>query len=214
MGWRLAVAISRLGGRDLSDLIDEIYGSPQQLLPSEISAAQALYPRNRRNRYALAYEGFGWIFDWKLFPHVLKRPLPIKPLLSTFVLQSTVNWYGFSIQEDGAFLRCREGDTDNGITNDDGTPSAAERALVAAQGKPEQGSLAWNAWCDASTSFDGTFDSVRHDVMGEGVVFGLMKELVGFRLDEASPHEAAFMSTPVLSIMKSRPKTAISWLFR
>ena len=47
MGWKLAVVISKLDGRELGALVDEIYGAPQILTPSDISTDRALYPDDK-----------------------------------------------------------------------------------------------------------------------------------------------------------------------
>ena len=214
MGWKLAVVISKLERRTLGAFVDEVYGAPQTLMPSDVAVDRALYPPKLGHRYALAHDGFGWIVDWKLIDRTFKKPLPVKTPVWTFGLHSVVNWYGFSAQNNGAFLRSRSGEADNGIVVDIGTPSATERALVAACGKPGQEALAWDTWCDAQKSFDGVYEHTTHDSIGEEVVFGLLNEVVGFGLDIDSPALDAFLTAGVMTIERAKGKSIFSWLSR
>jgi hypothetical protein len=207
MGWKLAVVISPFGGRDLQSFVDEIYGRPQPLTPCDLRAGRAFFPteHKRGEFYALSHEGFGWIFDWKTIERTFQVPLPTRMPTWTFALHSVVNGYGFSAQRDGAIVRARSGSSD-GIDINFGTPSAAERALVGACGKSGQEALAWETWLDDSKSFDGAYEGITHDLIGEPVVFGLINELVGFRIDEESPATSAFEDAPV-----ARSRRASIW---
>jgi hypothetical protein len=214
MGWKLAVVIARLEGRALGPFVDEIYDAPQTLAPCDVSTSQALYPDKLSERYALAHDGFGWVFDWKLTERALTAPVPINRPVWSFILHSVVNAYGFAAQADAKFVRCRTGDSDGGVTVDVGTPSPAERTLVAACGKPGQEALAWSTWTDASKSFDGVYEDTTHDGMGEEIVFGLMNDLLGFRLDRDSPAADEFVNARVMRIERPKGKSLFGWFSR
>jgi hypothetical protein len=86
MGWKLAVAIARLEGRTLQSYVDEVYGTPQTLKESDIPADDALYRTRAPRELALAYEGHGWIFDWKLVERSFDKPIAVQYPVSTFIL--------------------------------------------------------------------------------------------------------------------------------
>jgi hypothetical protein len=212
MGWKLAVVVAPLEGRALEDFVDEIYGGPQTLAPSDVCADAALYPDDQAERFALAHEGMGWVFDWDLITRAFARPLPIKGRAFAFVLHSVVNWYGFAELKNGAYLRCRAGDSDNGIMIEEGEPSVEEAALVTAFAKPgEEVTAAWATWIGARASFDGVYENMTHDGMGEDVVFGLMQHALGFRLDHDAPACDAFREARVMRIMTPPKRKRFGW---
>lgn len=200
MGWKLAVVIARLETRSLANFVDEIYGAPQHLAASEIPVEDAYDPSPISQRFALEYRGRGWVFDRALVENSFASPLSVPFLLWTFGLNSFNNWYGFTVQENGARVRCRSGSSDKGITDDFGTPSELERQLVKACAKPGNETQAIDAWTHASKSFAGPDGETTHDVIGESVVFGLIAGVTGFRIDMFTPETSAFMNARVMKV--------------
>lgn len=57
--------------------------------------------------------------------------------------------------------------------------------------------------CHAGASFEGAVEEhTTHDLIGEEVVFGLLEELTGFRMDVESPKATGFDNAPVLQITR------------
>jgi hypothetical protein len=211
MGWKIAVAIARLDGRSLQTFVDEVYGGLQTLRASDIPARKALYRRHPPRQLALDFDGFGWIFDWKLVERSFTRPIDVQYAISTFILLSTVNYYGFSSQTNGAHDRVRVGDGDNGIRVDTGTPSEAERRLASDFAKPGHDAEAWSTWCDDSRSFNGQYEDMTHDAMGEDIVLGLVEALVGFHPADDTPIANAFCEARTMEIVQ--PPSLFARLF-
>ena len=225
MGWKLAVVVVPLEERALADVVSEIYQRRETLSRTEVDMLQALNP-SRGQRYAIAHDRFAWICDWKVVERSFKSPLAVHTAHS-FMLLSTVNSYGFATARDGKFLRNRQGEADNGITVDIGTPTECERALVSRDAKPGQEDAAWQAWTNAEKTFDTQheitdaqgirqtviFDAITHDSIGESIVLGLMGELVGFRFDVDSPALEAFWAAPVMRLEPAK-RSIFGWLAR
>jgi hypothetical protein len=225
MGWKMAIAVIPLEGRTLTDVVNDVYGINEPLTAIDISAQTAINPRWRQ-RNALTHERFAWICDWTLVERSFKKPLALKESHS-FMLHSVVNAYGFANVRDGKFLRSRQGTSDNGIPIDVGSPTPSERALVTRNAKPGQQDAAWQAWTDADKTFDQqieltdaqgvrktkTFEGMTHDTIGEEIVFGLMGELVGFRIDEDSPKLDAFLKAQVMRVGPAK-RSLFGWLSR
>lgn len=214
MGWKLAVVTSKLDGRPLETFVAEIYGKPQALSPSGVAVDSALYPEDWTNRYALAFNGFGWVFDWHLVETSFETPLPVRAPTWTFGLHSVVNFYGFALHQNGAFVRSRWGSGEKGELFQQGEPFAAERRIVASCAKPGHEAEAWAAWCDAEKTFVSEYDEASHDQIGEDVVMQMIGEAVGFRIDVESALSDKFAESPVLAMQEERRfSSPLSWLF-
>lgn len=212
MGWKIATLVTPLD-RDLQAIADEIYGAPQRLEQTDLPASRAAYPKNTRDRYALAHDGFAWFFDWNGIERRFHNPLPIARTVWTFSLHSVTNGYGFSLQKKGAFVRSRMGSADSGIEVEVGEPFPTERALVTAEAKPGQEEQAWAAWRDADESFDGTeFGDLTHDTIAEEIVLGLMQEATTLRLDRDTPATTAFEVSRVMQLSPLKPKSLLDRL--
>lgn len=211
MGWKLAIVVAPLQGRDLQAAVDDLYGAPQILEPSDRAVREAIHPDGEA-RYALAHDGLAYVFDWSLVTRALDKPIPVKSRLWTFALHSVVNLYGFSVQEGGAYLRCRSGSADDGIIADFGAPTPLERTLVAAQASPNEEPDAWQAWCDDHATFGGE-EEMAHDTLGEEVVLGLLEDLTTFRLDQSSPAATAFNEARVMTLVPTKSKSLLGRLF-
>lgn len=211
MGWKLAIVVVALADRDLQAAVDHIYGTPQHLEPSDVAVRDAIHPDGDA-RYAIAHEGFAYIFDWALVTRALDKPIPVKTRLWTFALHSVVNLYGFSTQDAGVYERCRAGSSDDGILADFGAASPLERTLVSAQAHPNEEPDAWQAWCDDHSTF-GDDEPMKHDTLGEEVVLGLFEDLTGLRLDLHAPATIAFMESRVTTLSADKPKSLLGRIF-
>lgn len=203
MGWKLPIVVTRAEGRTLQQFVDDAYASPRRLEETTKTARDALNP-GLLEGFALTFGYFHWIFDWTLCERSIQKPLPVSYPIWMFFLHSVVNGYGFSAQTNGSIIRSRLGDGgDDRITVDIGEPSSTERTFVARFAEADQQEIAWNAWRNTGISFSGPIEEhTTHDLMGEDVVFGLMEELVGFRLDAESSQTDAFESSPVLQVLR------------
>lgn len=201
MGWKIAAAVARAEGQTLQHFVDAVYGGPRLLRQSDKTADSGMYP-GLTEGFAMTHGGFHWAFDWRLADGV--TPLPVKFPVWTFALHSVTNGYGFSVQTNGAFDRLRSGaGDDDSIGIDDGTPSPVERTLVTSFAAPGEEDEAWRVWTHTESSFtDRRGDFTTHDLMGEEVVFGLMKALTGFRIDEDGPATDAFLSAKVSEVVR------------
>ncbi len=214
MGWKIAAAVARAEGQTLQQFVDAVYGSPRLLRQSDKTADSASCP-GLTEGFAMTHGGFHWGFDWRLVGGTTRTyaPLPVSFPVWTFGLHSVTNAYAFSVQTNGAFERSRAGAGDeDSIDADVGTPSPVERTLVASFAAPGEEDQAWRVWTHTDTSFtDRRGDFTTHDLMGEEVVFGLMKALTGFRVDEDGPAADAFLAAPVMEV--ARPAGFFSRLF-
>jgi hypothetical protein len=196
--------VSKLGGRSLDEFVADVYGKPQTLAPSGVAVDSALYPEDWKNRYALAFNDRGWVFDWLLVEQSFDKPLPTRAPTWTFGLHSVVNFYGFALQEKGKFVRSRSGSGEKGELAEIGEPLAAERRIVASCAKPGHEAAAWAAWCDAEKTFLSEYDEATHDQIGEDVIMQMIEEAVGFRIDTDNALGNQFAESPVLAIQKER----------
>jgi hypothetical protein len=214
LGWKLSIITSKLDGRPLEAFVAEVYGKPQGLSPSGVGVDSALYPEDWTNRYALDFNGFGWVFDWELVERSFETPLKVQAPTWVFTLHSVVNSYGFTLYEKGRVVRSRWGSGDNGEMFEQGEPLAAERRIVASCAKPGHEAEAWAAWCDAEKTFLSEYDDVTHDQIGEDVIMQMIAEVAGFRIDRDDPLSIQFAESPVLAIEKERRSASpLSWLF-
>lgn len=215
MGWKIAAAIARSEGQTLQQYVDAVYGTRKVLKQCEKSAGEASYPGLTQG-FAMTHAGFHWAFDWRLVGGLTRTPapLPVKFRVWTFALHSVTNGYGFSVQDNGVFVRVRSGaGDDDTIDADLGAPSPAERTLVTGFAKPGEEAKAWRVWSNTGLSFEDRHgNETTHDLMGEEVVFGLMNELAGFRIDEESPAADAFLAARVMEI--ARPPGFFARLLR
>lgn len=212
MGWKLPIVMTRADGLTLHSFVDDAYRSRMHLDESAKTAIEALNP-SLMESFALTFEGFHWIFDWTLSEKSIQKPVPVTYPVWVFFLHSVVNGYGFSRQVNGAIARSRLGNgSDDQIQIDLGEPSAVERALVARFANLGQEDTAWHTWCHTATSFAGKIEEdTTHDLIGEDVVFALMDELTGFRMDTESPQSDAFETARVVQIV--RPGGFVARLF-
>jgi hypothetical protein len=203
MGWKLPIVMTRAEGRTLQSFVDDAYCASKTLHTSTKPVHDALNP-GLFEAFALTHGGFHWIFDWRLSERSFKHPVPVKYPVWVFFLHSVVNGYGFSSQNNGMISRSRLGNgSDDQIVVDLGTPTQTERTLVARFASPGEEAAAWHAWCHTSTSFEGRIEEyTTHDLIGEDVVFGLLEELTGFRMDTDSPEVNRFESALVMQIEK------------
>ena len=203
MGWKIAAIVLPAAGRPLQACVDAAFGKPQQLRTCAKTAGNAIYPR-LSERFALSFGGFNWIFNWGLVERAFKTPLPFDGTVWTFALHSVTNGYGFALQEGGKIVRARSGAGDNDtIDVEVGEPLHEERSLVATFAAEGQEDESWTAWCNTGVTFDGKYENMTHDGMGEEVVFGLMKAFTGFRIDEESVTVDAFCATPALEVVRA-----------
>jgi hypothetical protein len=214
MGWKIAAAVARADDQTLQQFVDAVYGTPKFLKESSKTADEASYP-GLTEGFAMTHAGFHWGFDWRLVGGMTRSyvPLPVRFPVWTFALHSVTNAYSFSVQTNGAFERFRAGaGDDDTIDADIGVPSGAERALVASFAVSGAEDEAWRVWTHTDTSFtDHRGDFTTHDLMGEEIVFGLMKALTGFRIDEDDPAVDAFLAASVMEV--ARPAGFFSRLF-
>lgn len=211
MGWKLATVVTRAEGITLQAFVDAAYGPGRTLRASDKVADKAMNPELLR-RYAMTFGGFHWIFDWGLVDRVADKPVPIAAKVWAFGLHSVVNGYSFSVQENGKIIRARNGDgSDARISLDIGVPSATERALVAKFADAAQQDEAWHVWTHADATFDGVYEGMTHDHMGEDVVFGLLAEATGVDIMFGEGTFEAFAATPVMEIV--RPPGLLARLF-
>jgi hypothetical protein len=201
MGWKLAAVVARLEARNFQTFVNDVYGAPQQLEASNDIVETAIPSSLDKQRFALEHRGVGWVFDGDPVDRSFKAPLSAGFLLWTFYLDSFDNWYGFTVQENGARVRSRYGGHADGIVVDVGTTSELERQLVKACAKPGSEERALEAWADASKTFPGPDSEHTHDVIGESVVFGLIQGITGFRIDMDSPEASSFLNARVLKVL-------------
>lgn len=77
--------------------------------------------------------------------------------------------------------------------------------------KPGQEAEAWSTWCDGARSFNGKYEDMTHDAMGEDVVFGLFEALVGFHPADDTPIATAFCEARTMEIVQ--PPGIVARLF-
>lgn len=203
MGWKLPIVMTRAEERTLQAFVDDAYGAPKRLEGCPKNVSEVFNP-GLFESFALTHGGFHWIFDWSLSERSISKPVAVSYPVWVFFLHSVVNGYGFSTQVGGTIVRSRLGNgSDDQIQIDQGEPSAVERALVARFANPGQEDVAWSTWRNTETSFSGPIEEhTTHDLMGEDVVFGLMEELTGFRIDMDSPQTDAFEAAGVTQVVK------------
>jgi hypothetical protein len=201
MGWKLAVVIAKLDSLSLESFLEELYASPVTLEPSDVLVDSAFYFYERLSqRFAWEHRGLGWIVDWKLVESSFKQPLKTTHPLWTFGLQSTVNWYGMSQQAGGEFIRSKSGSSDDGIVTDVGEPGDVERQFVSAFSKAGEEDVAMAAWRDSEITFDGKYEDMTHDGMGEDVVLDLLEHVTGIPLGLDRPESRVFMQLHAMKL--------------
>lgn len=108
--------------------------------------------------------------------------------IGVFVLQSTVNFWGYAVLADGQKIRARAGSSDDGTFLDHGGPLAQEMALLAKSTVDADGYRMY-------TMDDYPDEPMTEDQMGEEFVFELSSRFFGEKLDRADDllFETAFV---------------------
>lgn len=212
MGWKLAIAVTGLGGGKLEEAVSQIYGAPRRLVACPETIDSALYPADQSIAYAAAIGAHALLIDWPLVLDVLDNGFSKLADAQFYLLQSTTNLYGFAKYRGGRELRRRGGAADDGLYVNAGTPFDTEREVLSTLCRPDQRKQAWAAWNDPNLTFDAADgETYTHDTVGEEVVFALMEQDLGFRLDMDSPGFEDIDRRPVLQVVGDAPVPRLKW---
>ena len=203
MGWKLACIIVPSQGDDLAAGLKRFYGGKRKLVDAGKSVEEVFTDVSSGKVHAIRHDGFDWRFDQATTERAPTQKSPMAKEATFLLLHSVVNLYGFGIAADGKWLRQRSGASDDGIIVDNGPILSAElRELqrVFPHSNEKQVQLFWSSGTE--TLMSGA-DEYTHDAVGENVVFAVMKNMVGFRLDEASSQAELFEAQPVYEVKKA-----------
>jgi hypothetical protein len=187
MGWKsFFIVIKPVTEFDLPTLMEGL--GYDHLVPSgETTFETAIYPHDD-TVYIGQYEDCLIICDVVLSSGCLTEEITHeeKFLMKTFpnteigafVLQSTVNFWGYAVLADGQKIRARAGSSDDGTFLDHGSPLSQEFMLLAQSTLEEDGSRIYNL-----ESFPD--EPMTEDQMGEDFVFMLTERFFGQRLDSS-----------------------------
>ena len=96
--------------------------------------------------------------------------------IGVFVLQSTVNFWGYAVLADGQKIRVRAGSSDDGLIIEAGEPLAQEMKLLSVSTIEADGRRTYGEYED---------EPIEEDQMGEEFVFEMAARFFGERLDQA-----------------------------
>jgi hypothetical protein len=203
MGWKLGCIIVPSAGDDLAAGLKRFYGGKRKLIDAGKSVEEVVTDVSSGKVHAIRHDGFDWIFDQATTERALTQKSPMAKEATFLLLHSVVNLYRFGIAADGKWLRQRSGASDDGVIINGGPMLNAEtRELqrIFAHSTEKQIEAFWSSGTE--TLMSGA-DEYTHDSVGENVVFAVMKNMVGFRLDEPSSPAELFNAQPVYEVKKA-----------
>ena len=200
MGWKIAAAITALNGRSLEAAVSDVYGRKKKLVDCDETVDTVLFPDDDNLAYALSFEGFSWVFDWPFVLNSVGDGYSGKHDLLFFMLMSITDLYGFAEYREGKEVRRRAGSADDGLYCDLGAQYSIESDVLKEHSFSDQFEQAQAAWRDPTQIFMSEDGEMNHASIGEEVVFALMKEKLGFRLDMSSPLSDPFIDLKVQRI--------------
>lgn len=200
MGFKIAALTAPAGETSLEDFVAAVLGHPVSLQDTALTVENILMDNET---HACAINGQYWVFDWALIGDWIDTPPLFGSPCVAFMLQSAVNAYGFSVSDGTQVLRKRVGD-ESGIHIDEGPLLHAEQIALAALTPAGNAGEALAAWSCEEKSFNGAWDGMTHDAIGEDIVFAMMRETVGFSLDQESDKLRRFETSPIQRVTEKK----------
>ncbi|MEM9287822.1 MAG: hypothetical protein AAGA36_05755 [Pseudomonadota bacterium] len=208
MGWKLAIFAFPKSDVTKASVVKSIYGKKAALQSSEETFEAALYPQNDKLPRILEFGQHILLLDWDL---IIKAADPLSlnvATYSSYVLQSTVNWYGFTVVREGCLIRQRHGTSDDGVQVHEGLPLDIELQAIKQLAKPDDAASLLQIWQRGVGSAKveneyGAFE-IDQSSMGEDIVFALMETELGYRLDKSSTQSHALLEKTVDHIKKPK----------
>ena len=186
MGWKTSMILINSDSEiNKEELLTEL-GYPNLKTAEKETLEVACYPEVNR-AYIGTYKGNTILCEQNLPLEFLTDSITEKEKIiekyfpsseiCTLILQSTVNFWGYSITKDGEKIRAKGGEAEGGVFIDFGTPLKEEESLLSKSELTENGRV-----FHLEEFPDEPF---TEDQVGEDFVFDLSKRYLGERLDMA-----------------------------
>lgn len=209
MGWKITSIIIK-NPVSISDkkILDSLFDANYETLDS-MSFEDCIYPSedetlyfgNYKNNLIISTDAFGLVN--KFFTKDISKAEEIfigifpNSEIGAFSLQSSMNYYAWTIISKGQKIRAKQGDGDNGIMCDYGDPLPEEEEFIKLSFRDKKGDLKYN-W----PKKNGEFREYTEDQIGENYVSKIWSRFTGIELfNDTLLNEVQFRG------YKLRPKT-------
>ena len=186
MGFNFSALVASDQFFDLRSMTRQIYGADVRLADDRSPIHKAMHPGEP---YAATVSGHHWLFDWERCERWMMGPPLARGTQVAYTLHSDLDFYGFTVFQEGKIFRQRIGTRREGIVCDVGTPLEIEYEIITelvGKEKLDAGLYAWYAEHNSDCE-------LKHWHIGTDIVFAILALQTGVTLHHVRESSDFFM---------------------